>query len=132
VTSATCGIVLAPRRLVAVVLGPGGGARRVVRAALTDDARYGIVQYLAATGAELVVADALLAADPVPRRAVEAGLVVWTASGALVSALAQAAAITDPVRLAAALARLPRVPLLRGHLRRLAPPGRDPRQVPLL
>lgn len=131
-TPITCGIVLAPRRLVAVVLGPGGGARRALRAALTDDARYGLVQYLGAVGAEVVVADGLLAADPVARRAVEAGLVVWVAPGGLVSALAQAAVLTDPARLAAVLARLPRVPLLRAQLRRLATPGRDPRQVPLL
>lgn len=131
-TPVTCGLVLAPRRLVAVLLGPGGGARRVLRAALTDDARFGLVQYLAAVGAELVVPDGLLAADPVARRAVEPGLVVWLAPHALVSALAQAAAITDPGRLAAVLARLPRIPLLRAQLRRLAAPRRDPRQVPLL
>jgi len=132
VTPITCGLVLAPRRLVAVLLGPGGGARRALRAALTDDARFGLVQYLAAVGAELVVANGLLAADPVARRAVEAGLVVWTAPDGLVSAIAQAAAITNPGRLAAMLARLPRVPLLRAQLRRLAAPGREPRQVTLL
>lgn len=131
-TPITCGIVLAPRRLVAVVLGPGGGAGRALRAAFTDDARFGLVQYLAAVGAELVVAQELLPADPVARRAVEAGLVVWIAPGGLVAALAQAAAITDPARLAVMLARLHRVPLLRAQLRRLAEPGRDPRQVPLL
>lgn len=131
-TPNTCGIVLAPRRLVAVVLGLGGGARRALRAALTDDARCGLVQYLAAVGAEIVVADGLLAADPVARRAVETGLTVWFAPDGLVSALAQAAAIKDPARIAAMLARMPRVPLLRAQLRRLAAPGRDPRQVPLL
>lgn len=131
-TPITCGLVLAPRRLVAVVLGPGGAARRTLRAALTDDARCGLVQYLAAVGAEIVVADGLLAADPVARRTVEAGVVVWVAPGGLVSALAQVAAISDPGRLAAVLARMPRVPLLRVHLRRLATPGGDARQVPLL
>ncbi len=131
-TSITCGLVLAPRRLVAVVLGPGGAARRTLRAALTDDARCGLVQYLSAVGAELVVADELLAGDPVARRGVEAALVVWVAPGGLVSAVAQAAAISDPARIAAVLARMPRVPLLRAHLRRLATPGRDARQVPLL
>lgn len=132
-TPVTCGLVLAPRRLVAVVLGPGGEARRAIRAALTDDARYGLVQYLAAVGAELVVADGLLAADPVvARRAIDAGLAVWVAPAALVTALAQAAAISGPDRLATVLARLPRVPLLRAQLRRLAGQVRDPRQVPLL
>jgi len=132
VTPITCGLVLAPRRLVAVVLMPGGEARRAIRAALTDDARFGLVQYLAATGADLAVSDSLLVADPVVRRAAEAGLVVWLAPASLVSALAQAAAITEPARLAALVARLPFVPLLRAQLRRLSPHARDPRQVPLL
>lgn len=131
-TATTCGLVLAPRRLVAVVLEPGGGARRAIRAALTDDARYGLVQYLGAIGPEVVVADGLRAADPVARRAVEAGLVVWVAPDALVTALAQAAALTDPARIAAMLARLPHVPLLRAQVRRLAAPDQDPRQVSLL
>jgi hypothetical protein len=132
VTPITCGLVLAPRRLVAVVLGPGDEARRAIRAALTDDARFGLVHYLAAIAAELVTAEGLLAADPVARRAVETGLVVWAAPDALVSALAQAAAISGPERLAAVLARLPRVLLLRAQLRRLTAPALDARQVPLL
>ena len=48
-----------------------------------------------------------------------------------VQAVGRAAAITDPARIAAMLARLPRVPLLRAYLRRLAAVG-QPRQVPLL
>jgi hypothetical protein len=72
VTPPTCGLVLTPQRLVAVVLRPGGEARRLVRAALTDDARYGLVEYLSATGAEIVATDALARADPVARRAARA------------------------------------------------------------
>ncbi|HET8541631.1 MAG TPA: hypothetical protein VFL83_17265 [Anaeromyxobacter sp.] len=130
-TPLTCGVVLAPRRLVAVVLGPGGEARRAIRAALTDDARYGLVEYLAAARAEIVVTDTLLRGDPVARRALDAGLAIWVAPDALVAAIARAAAITDPARIAAFLARLPRVPLLRAQLRRLAN-SIEPRQVPLL
>ncbi len=130
-TPPTCGLVLAPRRLVAVVLGPGGEARRAIRAALTDDARYGLVAFLANLGAEIVAAEALVRADPVAQRALGAGLVVWGAPDALVSAVARAAAITDQARIGAMLARLPRLPLLRAHLRRLAATV-DPRQVPLL
>ncbi|HEX9194303.1 MAG TPA: hypothetical protein VF871_11205 [Burkholderiales bacterium] len=130
-TPITCGLILAPRRLVAVVLGPGGEARRVIRAALTDDARFGLVEYLAAAGAEIVVTDALVRGDPVGRSAVRAGLAVWIAPDTLVSAVARAAAITGPPRTAAMLARLPRVPLLRAQLRRLAA-SPEPRQVPLL
>ena len=130
-TPITCGLVLAPRRLVAVVLGPGGEARRAIRAALTDDARFGLVEYLAAAGAEIVVTDVLVRGDPVARSAVRASLAVWIAPDTLVSAVARAAAITDPARTAAILARLPRVPLLRAQLRRLAT-AVEPRQVPLL
>ncbi len=130
-TPITCGLVLAPRRLVAVVLGPGGEARRAIRAALTDDARFGLVEYLAAATAEIVVTDVLVRGDPVTRSAVRAGLAVWIAPDTLVSAVARAAAITDPARTAAMLARLPRVPLLRAQLRRLAASA-EPTQVPLL
>jgi hypothetical protein len=127
----TCGLVLAPRRLVAVLLGPGGEARRVIRAALTDDARYGLAQYLAHAGAALVLTEALARADPVARQAITAGLVVSVAPDALVAAIARAAAITDPARIAAVLARMPRVPLLNAQLRRLAGHA-DPRQRRLL
>src|SRR6266540_3480558 len=120
VTPITCGLVRAPRRLVAVVLGPGGEARRAIRAALSDDARFGLVEYLAAAGAEIVVTDVLVRGDPVARSAVRASLAVWIAPDTLVSAVARAAAITDPARTAAILARLPRVPLLGAQLRRLA------------
>lgn len=44
----TCGLWLARRRLVAAVLGPSGEARRVIRAALTDEARFGLIEFLAA------------------------------------------------------------------------------------
>jgi hypothetical protein len=120
VTPIACGLALAPRRLVAVVLGPGGEARRAIRAALTDEARYGLVEYLAAAGAEIVVSEALVRGDPVARHALRAGLVVWVAPDALVTAVAGAAAITDASRIASMLARLPRVPFLRARLRRLA------------
>ncbi len=130
-TPITCGLVLAPRRLVAVVLGPGGEARRAIRAALTDDARFGLVEYLAAAAAEIVVTDVLVRGDPVARSAVRAGLAVWIAPDTLVSAVARAAAITDPARTAAMIARLPRVPLLGAQLRRLAASA-EPSQVPLL
>ena len=130
-TPVTCGLVLAPRSLVAVVLGPGGEARRAIRAALTDDARYGLATYLGHAGAEIVASEALVRADPVAQHALAAGLVTWAAPDALVVAIARAAAITDPARIAAMLARLPRIPLLRAQLRRLAA-AVEPRQVQLL
>ncbi len=126
----TCGLWLARRRLVVVVLGPGGGARRVIRAALTDDARFGLVEYLAAAGAEVVATEALTRVDLAPVQAVRCGLAVWTAGDALVAALLGAAGIRDPVRAATLLARLPVIPLLRSSIRRLVVPDR--RQLPLL
>lgn len=125
-----CGLWLARRRLVAAVVGPGGEARRVLRAALTDEARFGLVEYLAAAGAELVAGEALTRIDLLPVQAARRGLAVWTVGDALVAALLRAAAIRDPARAAALIGRLPFVPFLRGSLRRLAPP--DTRQLPLL
>jgi hypothetical protein len=126
----TCGLWPARRRLVAAVLGPEGQARRVIRAALTDDARFGLLEYLAATGAELVATEALARVDLLPVQAARRGLAVWTAGDALVAALLRAAGIRDPSRAAALLARLPAIPLLRSAMRRLVPP--DERQLPLL
>jgi hypothetical protein len=119
VTPPTCGLVLAPRRLVAVVHKLNGEARRAIRVTLTGDARYGLVAYLAAAGTEVVAAESLVRADPVARQLLAAGLTVWVAPHALVTASASAAAITTPTRLAAMLARLPRIPLYRAQLRRL-------------
>jgi hypothetical protein len=126
----TCGLWLARRRLVAVVLGPRGSARRVIRAALTEDARFGLLEYLAAAGADLVATEALARVDLTPVQAARRGLSVWTAGDALVAALLRAAAIRDPARAAALLARIPVIPLLRSSIRRLASPDR--RQLPLL
>jgi hypothetical protein len=70
-------------------------------------------------------------ADPVAQRALGAGLVAWAVPDALVTVIARAPAIIDPAPTAAMLARLPRVPILRTHLRRLAA-AVEPRQVPLL
>jgi hypothetical protein len=92
----TCGLWLARRRLVAAVLGPGGEARRVIRAALTDDARFGLVEYLAAAGAELVATEALARVDLMPVQAARRGLAVRTVGD--VAALLRAAAIRDPPR----------------------------------
>jgi len=128
---ATCGLWLARRRLVAAMVGPQGEARRVIRAAFTDEARLGLLEYLAATGTtELVATEALIRVDLLPSQAARRGLVVWTVGDGLVAALLGAAAIRDPARAATLLARLPVIPLLRASLRRLAPP--DTRQLPLL
>lgn len=126
----TCGLWLVRRRLVAVLVGPEGRARRVIRAALTDEARFGLVEYLAAAGAELVATEALARVDLMLVQAARRGLAVFTAGDDFVAALLGAAAIRDPARAAALLARLAITPLLRVSLRRLALP--DTRQLPLL
>lgn len=89
------------------------------------------MEYLAAAGAAIVAAEGLVRGDPVARLGLGRGLVVWAAPDPLVAAIARAAAITDPARMAATLGRLPRVPLLRAQLRRLVT-SIEPRQVPLL
>ena len=94
------------------------------------NARFGLLEYLAATGAELVATEALARVDLTPVQAARRGLAVWAAGDALVAALLDAAAIRDPARAAALLARLPVIPLLRRSIRRLVAPDR--RQLPLL
>lgn len=115
----SCGLVLGPRSIVAVLLGERGLPRRAIRAALTDDARSGLVAYLAALDAEIVVTDDFLHGDDIAHRAVHAGLGVSVVPAALLDAICRAAAITDPARAAGVLARLPRIPFLRAQIRRL-------------
>jgi hypothetical protein len=128
----TCGIWPARRRLVAVLVGPAGEARRPIRAAATADARHGLIEYLAAAEAEIVITGALARTDALPDHAARRGVPTWTVDDALAAALLGAAAIRDPTRAAALLARLPHIPLLRVHLRRLMPPRAPARQLPLL
>ncbi|HTS54968.1 MAG TPA: hypothetical protein VMH26_16980 [Burkholderiales bacterium] len=126
------GVWRAQRRLVVALVGREGRPRRVIRSALTDDARFGLLEYLVAAGRELVVTDALSRVELLPGQAVRRGLVVWMAGDALIGALLGAAAIRDPVRAAALLGRLPAIPLLRGSLRRLALPETPSQQLSLL
>ena len=128
----TCGLWLARRRLVAVLVGPAGDTRRTLHAALTDDARYGLIAYLADAELEIVLTEALARTDLVALQAVRRGVPVWTVDDSLAAALLGAAAIRDPARAAALLARLPRIALLRASLRRLTPPEAASRQLPLL
>lgn len=128
----TCGLWVARSRLVAVLVGPAGETRRIIRASLTADARYGLVEYLAGVELEIVLTEALARTDLVALQAVRRGVPVWTVDDALGAALLGAAAIRDGARAAALLARLPRIPLLRASLRRLMPPGQTGSQLPLL
>ena len=128
----TCGLWLAPRDLVAVLF-DGAGRSRSLRVALSDDARWGLAHRLAAVGADLVVDEALLKADPVAFVARRAGVTVWVAGAPLVASLRSAAGLAHRGARpsAAMLARLPGIPWLREQLRRLDDAG-DTRQLKFL
>lgn len=128
----TAGLWLAHHRLVTILVGPDGVAHRTLRAALTDDARFGLLEYLVQSQVEMVATDGFARSDPLPAQAAQRGLTVWKVDDSFVGALFRAAAIRDPARAAALLARLPRIPLLRASLRRLAPPGTQAHQLSFL
>jgi len=128
----SCGLWLARRRLVAVLVPEGSEAPRLVRAPLTGDARFGLLEYLRAADAEIVTTEAFARADSLPTQAACHGLAVWSTDDRLLTAILRAAAIRDPARAAALLARLPRIPLLRATLRHLVSPDTHARQLALL
>jgi len=126
-----CGLWLARRRIVAALVGPPGQPQRVLRAALTDDARFGLTEYLIHAHSEIVATEALARTDLLPPQLARRGLSVWIADDQLIAALLGVAAIRDPARAAAVLARMRLVSAWRAQLRHLAPT--DPaRQLRLL
>lgn len=128
-----CGVWLGRRGLAAVLADGSGRVRLTITVAPTDDARWGLARRLAAVGADLVIDEAHLPADPIAFVAQRAGARVWVAGPPLVGSLRCVAGIArgPPRASAALLARLPAIPWLRDHLRRLEPAD-DPRQIPLL
>lgn len=126
----TAGLWLSRCRLVAVLA--DGATPRPIRAALTDDARWGLVEYLAHCDCALVASEALARTDPLPGHAARRGLTVWLIDDALLDALLRAAAIRSPARAAALLARLPALAALRPFLRPLTSPVPEGRQLQLL
>jgi hypothetical protein len=128
-----CGVWLGRRGLAAVLVDSAGRVCFTATVARTDAARWGLAQRLAAVGADLVVDESHLLADPIASAAHRAGVAVWVAGPPLISALraVTGAARGPPKASAALLARLPSVPWLRAQLRRLQHDD-DPRQVPLL
>jgi hypothetical protein len=129
---AACGVWPARRGLVAALVGPAGRARKAIVVADTDDARAGLVAYLAAARLDLVLPAPALQADPLVGMATGDGVTVWLAPGALVEAIRRAAGIVTPAASAALLARLPAVPGLRVQLWRPVPVSADDRQLRLL
>lgn len=128
-----CGVWLGRRGLAAVLADGGGRIRLSTTIPATHAARIALVELLAAVDADLVVEEPLLPADPIAFVARRAGVRVWIAGPPLVASLRIAAGIDhgSPRASAALLARLPAIPWLRSHLRRVEPVD-DPRQVQLL
>jgi hypothetical protein len=126
-----CGLWLARRRFVAALVGPAGQRQRVLRAALSDDARFGLAEYLLQAGCDVVATEALARADLLPAQLARRGLPVWLADDHLVAGLLSVAAIRDPARAAALVARIRLVSAWRAQLRRLVPAS-PARQLPLL
>ena len=128
----TCGVWPHHRGLVAVLLDDAGHLRSS-SIALTDDARSGLACWLAAAGADLVLDEALLKADPIALLARRSGVTVWIVAQPLVTALRLAAGVAHrgPRPSAAILARLPAIPWLRPHLQQLDR-DEDDRQILLL
>ena len=126
-----CGLWLSRQRLVGVLVGDRGEPWRTLRAALTDDARFGLVEYLAQSGCEVVATEALARADLLPAHAARRGVSVWLVDDQFAAALFAVAAVRSSARAAALLARLRLVAHWRPSLRRLALADPD-RQLPLL
>ena len=126
-----CGLWLVRRRLVAALVGPPGQATRTIRSALSDDARFGLAEYLAHASCEIVATKALARADLLPAQLARCCLAVWLADDQLVASLLTVAAVHDPARAAALLARMRLIPAWRAQLHRLMP-TQPARQLPLL
>jgi len=129
----TCGLCITPRLFLTRVREADGSLAAVVRLARSDDGRRMLIDVLAETGAELVLAAEQLRQDPVTgvlRNRVPA---IWLVPPQLVAAVRAATGARAPTasRLAGALAAMPALPGLRGHLRRLLPVA-DSRQLALL
>jgi hypothetical protein len=133
---ATCAIWPGRRGLVAVVVDEDGRPSSRTVVARTEEACWALLcETDATTGLdwELVLPDWLARSAGIAQLALARGVAVWVVP----SQLAEAVRIIGhlgtgpPARIAAALARIPLAPVLRGHLRRLEPPS-DKRQLPLL
>jgi hypothetical protein len=129
----TCGLCITPRLFLTRVRENDGSLAAVVRLARSDDGRHMLVDVVAGTGAELVLAAEQLRQDPVIdvlRNLVPA---IWLVPPQLLAAVHAATGSRPPTasRLAGALAHMPALPEVRGHLRRLLPVV-DSRQLALL
>ncbi|MHB8876633.1 MAG: hypothetical protein ACYC8T_23300 [Myxococcaceae bacterium] len=120
----------------AVVVDDGGRAMPTTLAAMDDEERWALLQYVDAVhglDCPLVLTDDLFKADDgICRFALERGHDLWAAPRPLVEAIRLAAGLATTSRIAAMIARLAIVPGFRGHLRRIDRSAIDCRQLPLL
>ncbi len=123
----------ARRQLVAVAVNDDGRVQLVASFERTDEGRW---QMLSRADAELrldyelVIPDWLARSDTMAQLALSRGIPAWLIPPPILEAVCIVCGTGPPRRFAAALARVPRAPVLRAHLRRLAPA--DHRQLPLL
>lgn len=122
----TAGIWPDGKRLVVVILDDAERPKKPMLVGRTADAAEPLVDYLAESRAEIVLADTLLV-EPIGSAAARSGP-IWIAPRFLVDTVRQAAALS-PRAVATMLARLPRLPAMRRELRRNSA---DPRQLTLL
>lgn len=133
---AACGIWLSRNRLVAVVVDEDGRPAPTVLAAIDDEERWALLQYVDAVqglDCALVITDDLLKAnDNICRFALERGRDFWVVPRGLAEAIRLAAGLATAPRVAAMIARLAIVPGFHGHLRRFDRGAYDRRQLSLL
>jgi hypothetical protein len=133
--SVTCGLWPGRRGLVAVVVDEEGVPEPPLVVARTDEGHWTLLEHLdrhVGLDCELVLSDWLARGDGPAHLALARGAAVWIVPAPLVEAVRIIGRLgTGPAgRTAAALARLPLAPALRGHLRRVIPPNH--RQLTLL
>jgi hypothetical protein len=140
-TGFTCGLWPARRRehansLVAVVVDEEGRAQTPpLFIERSDEGAWSLLTHLEMeVGLDFALAlpDYLARSGPLAHFALERGYSAWLVPGTIIEAVRIVAnlATGPPARTAAALARLPLAPVLRGYLRRLTPPPKN--QLPLL
>jgi hypothetical protein len=130
--SSTWGLCVTPRRLVASLQPADRVSNPVCHVARTDDGRHFLLDAIIGSGAELVVAADQMRKEPVAELARARGVTLWLIPPEVAFAIRVGAGLhAAPRRLAAIMAQLPSMPLLRPHLKRLRPVV-DRRQLALL
>lgn len=130
----TCGVWPSRRSLVAVVVDEQGRAEEALHAERGEEGAWSLLALLdrnVGLDWELVVPSWLARHDALAKLALSRGVAIWLVPDLLAESVRIVAnlATGPPARTAAALARLPLAPALRGHLRRHC--RADRRQLPL-